>query len=114
MGFYFFLNFFKNFFSQSSILHMVVYAVFPNKKRLPLGWVNFPLFDFNGRLRQGYHSLRLWQSIPNPTGTIRENSKDFLLSRLTFEIVYDNINHDIFFQFNLPSLLFTNCKIDYV
>lgn len=36
---------------------------------IPIGWANLQLFDYQGRLREGEYSIRLWPGAANPHGT---------------------------------------------
>jgi len=45
-----------------------------NNRDIPLGWVNITAFDYNGMLRSGDHTLRMWpDDKSNPIGTCVSN-----------------------------------------
>jgi hypothetical protein len=54
----------------ASIVHIVVYnAPGGNKKPTPLAWVNFRLIDYDNRIKQGKHMLKMWtEKQPNVFG----------------------------------------------
>ena len=47
----------------ASIVHIVVYTN-TNKKPVPLAWVNFRLIDYDNRIKQGKHTLKMWSEKP--------------------------------------------------
>jgi hypothetical protein len=63
------------------------------KQDVPLGWVNKPIADCDGRIKGGVHILTLWDSRQKaqPTMPCEQNPNSSLSIKIQFEDVTDPI-----------------------
>ncbi len=70
---------------SGSVLHLVVWLNV-GKKPIPLAWVNFNITSYRERIKQGWHSVKMFQSEPNVLAHAVENYEDRAAPKLSFEI----------------------------